>query len=233
MPRKSRWSIPIPNVSLQTFVFGSPNGPLPDKLALADSVTPDTHFLTLATYRLWSKRFALGLIKAGLKEGDRVLMFSGNSFLFPVVVMGVLMAGGVFTGANPTYVARELAHQLKDSGAKFLLTADGSLEIACDAAVEVGLSKDNVFVFDEGVYAGKEAARLGVRNWSHLIQSENEARDFEWKEPADPKEALCCLNYSSGTVWFSRSLCSSLQPIPGPVSARPYNLNAASMLEIF
>lgn len=113
MPDRSRFTVPIPEVSLPTYVFGSPSKPISTKLALADALRPDTHFLTLSDFRLWSKRFAVGLQRAGIKDGDRVLLFSGNNLFFPVVIMGVLMAGGVFTGANPTYVARELARRFR------------------------------------------------------------------------------------------------------------------------
>ena len=39
MPHRSRFSIPLPKVTIPTFIFGSPNGPLPapDALAFADA----------------------------------------------------------------------------------------------------------------------------------------------------------------------------------------------------
>ena len=52
------------------------------------------------------RRFAAGLRKAGLQPGDRVLLFSGNSLFCPIVLLGIVMAGGIFTGANPGFVAR-------------------------------------------------------------------------------------------------------------------------------
>ena len=156
MPIHSRWTLPIPTASLPKFLFTSPTHPLPHgpKPAFISADNPSVH-LTHNEFRLLSQRFAAGLIKAGLQPGDRVLLFSGNNIFFPVVFMGILMAGGVFTGANPGYVARELAYQLKDSGARFLICADAALELGVEAAESIGLGRDRVFVFDDEVMHGE------------------------------------------------------------------------------
>ncbi|GAP84679.1 putative AMP-binding enzyme [Rosellinia necatrix] len=197
----SRWEAPIPVCSLPKWVFGSSFDPLPDTPQFIDPDRPESRIITRAGYRVWSKRIALGLQRAGLKTGDRVLLFSGNNLFFPSVFMGVLMAGGIFTGANPSFVARELAYQLKDSGAYILIAADASMEIAMEAAREAGLPKDRVYSFDAtGVDKQKGKARLGSRHWTSLLAPEADAAKFDWVEPADPKATTCCLNYSSGTT---------------------------------
>ncbi|KAI1123714.1 AMP-binding enzyme [Nemania abortiva] len=198
---RSRWEAPIPTCSLPKWVFGSSFGPLPDTPQFLDPEHPESRVITRAGYRLWAKRIALGLRRAGLKTGDRVLLFSGNNLFFPSVFMGVLMAGGIFTGANPTFVARELAYQLKDSGAYILIAADGSMEIAMEAAKQAGLPKDRVYSFDAtGLDKQHGKARLGSRHWTSLLASETDAAKFDWVEPVDPKATTCCLNYSSGTT---------------------------------
>jgi 4-coumarate--CoA ligase len=199
MPVHSRWSIPIDNTSFPTYIFGAPSSPLPSKIAFYDADQPSRH-LTLSSFRLWSQRLAAGLQKAGLQHGDRVLLFSGNNLFFPVAFMGIVMAGGIFTGANPGFVARELAYQLQDSGAKFLFCADSALELGIEAAASLGMGKERIFLFDDEVLENTGKERLGVRNWASLIEGEEVGRAFRWHEPTDPKEALCCLNYSSGTT---------------------------------
>ncbi|KAH8162268.1 hypothetical protein CIB48_g5986 [Xylaria polymorpha] len=197
----SRWEAPIPSCSLPKWVFGSSFGPLPETPQFIDPDHPEGRVITRGGYRLWSKRIALGLQRAGLKTGDRVLLFSGNNIFFPSVFMGVLMAGGVFTGANPSFVARELAYQLKDSGAYILIAADASMEIALEAAEQAGLPKSRVYSFDAtGLDKQKGKARLGSQHWTDLLASEADAAKFDWVEPANPKETTCCLNYSSGTT---------------------------------
>ncbi|WYZ41601.1 hypothetical protein EsH8_V_000496 [Colletotrichum jinshuiense] len=203
MPIKSRWTEPVPNCSLQMWIFGSSFDTLSDRKAFYDADRPDTHYLTFSDYRLVAKQIAIGLQAAGLKPGDRVLLFSGNNLFFPVLFLGVLMAGGVFTGANPGFVSRELAYQLKDSGATFMVAAEGSLETALDAAKEVSIPASNVFVFDTTIPGSnklEKAARGGARHWTELIAPRAQAERFEWIEPADARTTTCCLNYSSGTT---------------------------------
>ncbi|PNH27406.1 hypothetical protein VD0002_g10187 [Verticillium dahliae] len=205
MPIKSRWEEELPNCSLQQWIFGSPSAPLPDRKAFLDADRPDTHFVTFSEYRLLAKRIALGLQAAGLKRGERVLLFSGNSLYFPSVFLGVLMAGGVFTGANPGFVARELAYQLKDSGASFMVAAAASIDIAVEAAAEVGMPASHVFVFDTTIpgqapVTPPRADTKGTRHWTELLGPAAEAEAFNWVEPEDSRTTTCCLNYSSGTT---------------------------------
>lgn len=133
-----------------------------------------------------------------------MLLFSGNTLFFPVVFLGVIMAGGVFTGANPTYVGRELAYQLQDSGAKFLITAEASLETSLEAAGSIGFSRDNIFLFDNGyaTFDNKGQSVQGIRHWSHLVASPTEADGFAWDDASKGEDLhrTICLNYSSGTT---------------------------------
>lgn len=72
--------------------------------------------------------------------------------------------------------------------------------MSLEAAAALGMSKERIFVFDEAPFDGEGSGRLGVRHWGHLIASENEAQDWCWDDPPDPKTATACLNYSSGTT---------------------------------
>jgi long-chain acyl-CoA synthetase len=54
---------------------------------------------------------------AGLRRGDRVALMLPNLLQYPVAMFGALRAGLVVVNVNPLYTARELRHQLVDSGA--------------------------------------------------------------------------------------------------------------------
>ncbi|KAJ5161617.1 hypothetical protein N7492_007009 [Penicillium capsulatum] len=203
MPYKSRWQIDIPHAHLASVLLTSPTASLSTaKPCFLEAARPDTHFLTPHTFRLWSQRVAAGLRRSGVKTGDRVLLFAGNDLFYPVVFMGVIMAGAIFTGANPTYVARELAFQLQDSGATYLLCARASLAAGLEAAKQAGISRDRVFVYDSGVYEGRGASQDGCRYWGELVATEEEGRGFAWDELSTPELAdrTLVLNYSSGTT---------------------------------
>ncbi|RMY99803.1 hypothetical protein D0862_06970 [Hortaea werneckii] len=205
MPWASRWSLDIPSLSLPDFLFTSPAAPLDNGKPLIIDAERPRQYLTHHTYRLWSQRLAAGLTKAGFKRGDRLLLYSGNTIFFPVVLMGTIMAQGVFSGANPTYVARELAYQLQDSGAKILITSEASLPTALEAARIVGFSREQIFVFDDGSDTFNNCGRSvdGIRHWSSLLASPEKGSLYAWPTLSTPKqmaETTAVLNYSSGTT---------------------------------
>ena len=68
-----------------------------------------------------SQSVAAYLQGLGLVKGDRVAIMMPNVPQYPVVVAGILRAGLVVVNVNPLYTARELEHQLKDSGAKAIV----------------------------------------------------------------------------------------------------------------
>ena len=57
----------------------------------------------------------------GLVKGERVAVMMPNLLQYPVVLFGILRAGLVVVSVNPLYTARELEHQLKDSGASAIV----------------------------------------------------------------------------------------------------------------
>ena len=68
-----------------------------------------------------SQAFAAYLQGLGLVRGDRVAIMMPNVPQYPVAVAAILRAGLVLVNINPLYTARELEHQLKDSGSKAIV----------------------------------------------------------------------------------------------------------------
>ena len=67
--------------------------------------------------------------RLNLVPGDRVALMLPNILQYPVALFGVLQAGLVAVNVNPLYTARELEHQLKDSGAKAIVIFANSAHI--------------------------------------------------------------------------------------------------------
>ena len=65
--------------------------------------------------------FAAWLQSKGLGKGARVAIMMPNCLQYPVVMFGALRAGYTIVNVNPLYTARELEHQLKDSGAEVIV----------------------------------------------------------------------------------------------------------------
>ena len=105
-----------------------PNRPLQDNLAESARKHPDataTIFmdakLSYAQLDALVDRFAAALQGLGVKKGDRVAIFSANCPQYVIGYYGALRAGAIVVAFNPVYVAREVEHQLKDSGAETML----------------------------------------------------------------------------------------------------------------
>lgn len=87
-----------------------------------------------------SLKFAGFLQSLGLKKGARVAVMLPNILQYPISVMGILRAGFILVNVNPLYTARELEHQLKDSGAEAIIVLDSLKntfqQIAANTAVK-------------------------------------------------------------------------------------------------
>jgi len=87
-----------------------------------------TNMGTTITYRdldRMSMQFASYLQNTlGLVKGERVAIMLPNVLQYPVVLCGIFRAGLVAVNVNPLYTARELKHQLSDSGARCIVVLD-------------------------------------------------------------------------------------------------------------
>ncbi len=80
--------------------------------------------LTYAQLSSLANRFAVGLQRLGVKQGDRVAIALPNIPHYPIAFYGALRAGAVVVPTNPLYTEREMQYQLVDSGARVLVMLD-------------------------------------------------------------------------------------------------------------
>lgn len=83
----------------------------------------------------------------GMRKGDVFALMLPNVPEFATAFYGVLAGGGAVTTLNPLYTTDEVAHQLEDSGAKYLLTLPQLFDKA--AAVAARLQLRDIFVVGE------------------------------------------------------------------------------------
>src|SRR5688572_14338346 len=77
--------------------------------------------ITYAELEKLSRDFGAWLQAKGLAKGARVALMMPNCLQFPIAMFGALRAGCTVVNVNPLYTARELEHQLKDSGAEVIV----------------------------------------------------------------------------------------------------------------
>ena len=180
-------AVDIPVTPLHDFVFEHADR-WPDKPALIDGPTDRT--ITYGQLRRAVTRVAAGLAARGFGKGDVFAIYSPNLPEYAVAFHGVSTAGGVVTTMNPLYTANEVQRQLKDSGAKFLLTIPQFIEKAQQAVA--GTAVKEVFVFGEADGATPFAALMA--------DGEPPAVDL------DPENDLVALPYSSGTTGLPKGV---------------------------
>ncbi len=77
----------------------------------------------------------------GLVKGDRVAIMLPNVMAYPAILFGVLTAGLTVVNVNPLYTARELTHQVNDSGAKILFVLENFAHTVQEAGAALRIGK--------------------------------------------------------------------------------------------
>lgn len=173
----------IPESSVSTYVLKNAQE-LGPKTALIDGTTGAT--LSYGDLAAAIRRAAGGLASRGFGKGDVLGIYSPNTLQYPVAFHGVAHAGGVVTTVNPHYTPGELATQLRDSRARFLVTTGEYLENAREAAEEAG-GVDEIFTFD---------GAPGATPWTELT----DAPELAVGPAIDARRDVVALPYSSGTT---------------------------------
>lgn len=149
---------------------------------------------TYAEIKQLSIDFGKGLYaNHDFRKGDVVGLFAPNDIDAVPIVFGTLWAGGVVSPANPGYTVPELVYQLKDSGAKLLVTHLSVLDNAKKAAKEAGIPESNIILLGRDSDPSRTA-----KHWTRV---RNLAGTSRYRRPKfSPKTDLAFLVYSSGTT---------------------------------
>jgi acyl-CoA synthetase (AMP-forming)/AMP-acid ligase II len=180
--------VQIPDVPLHQLVLADA-GRRADAPALVDG--PSGRTLTFGQLAGGVRRVAAGLAARGFGKGDVFAIHSPNVPEYALAFYGVSAAGGVNTTINPLYTVDELAFQLRDAGARFLLTVPPFLDRALAAAAAAGV--EEVFVLGEGEGATPFASLLTAGDTPPAVE-------------IDPATDLASLPYSSGTTGLPKGV---------------------------
>ncbi|MCA0406118.1 MAG: AMP-binding protein [Proteobacteria bacterium] len=77
----------------------------------------------------------------GYRKGDRVALMMPNVMAYPAALFGVLMAGLTVVNVNPLYTARELTHQINDSGAEVIFALENFAHVVAEALPHTNVKK--------------------------------------------------------------------------------------------
>jgi acyl-CoA synthetase (AMP-forming)/AMP-acid ligase II len=178
----------IPEVALTAHVLEHAAA-LGDKPALIDG--PSGRTLTYGQLPALVARAAAGFAARGLRKGERVAILSPNLPEYVLAFHAVASLGAVVTTVNPLYTAAEVARQLQDSAARFVVTVPAFLATAREAAAQARV--DEIIVFGEAEGATPFAALLAEAGPPPGVA-------------IDPGRDLVTLPYSSGTTGMAKGV---------------------------
>ncbi|KAG3012217.1 hypothetical protein PC119_g12930 [Phytophthora cactorum] len=139
-----------------------------------------------------ARRLAASFAQEGIRKGNVVVLHSFNCIEYPMVVLALTGMGAVCSPASPLFVPNELAYQLTQSKASYLVTHKQLENVAVEAASMAGLT--NSVTFTMGSTEETETHDLKSIN-DMAAQTEH---DFFY-ERIDPNLKLM-LPFSSGTT---------------------------------
>jgi acyl-CoA synthetase (AMP-forming)/AMP-acid ligase II len=197
-------SLQLPQKSIFSFCFSDDFPSAGNDHAVIDSKSGQA--ITRAETKRLSLSFAWGLrhyltTLGGVKliRGHTVLIFSPNSIAWPVLCFGSIAAGFIFTPANHSYTAPELAYQWKDSRADLILAHPDLLHTVLDMFKHINVTPEDArkrIVLATLGFTGNVPS--GFISMKDLLDKGTLDHEERFDGPLSHETALRC--YSSGTT---------------------------------
>ena len=164
-----------------------------------------------------SAAIAAWLQSRGFGKGKRVAIMMPNVLQYPIALAGILRAGCTVVNVNPLYTARELQHQLKDSGAEAIFILENFASVFAHVADKVPTKLAVVCAMGDTLgFAKGLLVNFVVRNVKKMVPQYSLPNGLRWNEvmadglkmnlrPVDVgHDDVAFLQYTGGTTGVSK-----------------------------
>ncbi|KAL7094660.1 hypothetical protein ACP275_11G117800 [Erythranthe tilingii] len=176
------------DVTLPEFVLSGAE-PYLEKVAVVDSITGKSY--TYGEVKRDVGRFSKALRSLGLRRGRVVVVLLPNVAEYATIALGIMAAGGVFSGANPSGHSSEIKKQVEAADAKLIVTDGSTYHKVKDLGLPV-------------IIQGEDCVE-GTINWDELLEAADKANTDPIYEKVLQTD-LCALPFSSGTTGLSKGV---------------------------
>ena len=157
-----------------------------------------------AKLRAGVEALASGLMDLGVGPGTAVALYLPNTPYHPLSFFGTLKAGGHIVHLSPLDAERELAHKLKDSGARILITTNiGFMALLAQKLKSDGLV-DHLIVGDDAAFGSSAIPTTAMPEGPGILRFDKLSTVGAKKLPRQwPKvgvEDIALLQYTGGTT---------------------------------
>ncbi len=174
--------------------------------------------ITYKELRTESRKFASYLQNdLKLKKGDRVALMMPNILQYPITLFGILQAGMIAVNVNPLYTARELEHQLKDSGAKAIVIFENSASILEDVLANTEVKHvittqiGDLLKFPKSMIVNFVLKRIkkmvppwNIPNTIKLTDALKAGNEATFKKTKNKRDDAAFLQYTGGTTGVAK-----------------------------
>ena len=163
-----------------------------------------------------SAAFGAYLQGAGCKKGARVALMMPNILQYPACLFGILRAGCTVVNVNPLYTARELLHQLNDSGAEIIVVVEnfaatlqevvGKTKVRQTIVTSVGelLGVKGLLVDFAIRHVKKMVPAYSIPGAIHLSDAFNDGRKRTLERVEIGHDDIAFLQYTGGTTGIAK-----------------------------
>lgn len=214
--------------------FGlTPQGTIPAALDQAaerfgdrDALLADGRWLTFTELRARSRRFAAALIALGVGHGERIAIWSPNSWHWPIACLGAQYAGAAVVPMNTRYTADEATDILQRTEAPVLVAVGAFLGAdrigSLDTSMLPALTHIARIDIEDGVVAPpRKTGSVAIHGWEEFVALGQDVPDVQIDtraaqiRPDDVSDIL----FTSGTTGRSKGVvCAHRQPLDASLS---------------